>query len=125
MFKNYKEMRIEEMSKQESSSKSQLDIIETKIKARRKMLGVAAVVGLSPIWSKPVVNSVLLPAHAQTSMCMTDATVGWPLAGNASGALTCQAACEVEAADQSAQLCEVREIPTATGTDCACDLDLP
>ena len=92
---------------------------------RRKVLGLAAVATLSPLWVKPVVKSVVLPAHAQTSMCMTDTTVGGPLAGNASGATSCQAACEFEAQDANAQLCEVRETQTASGTDCACDLDLP
>jgi len=95
--------------------------------SKRKVLGVAGATLLSPIWSQPVIKAVVLPAHAQTSvaMCMTDMTVGGPLAGNASGAATCQAACEAEAASFNAQLCEVRETPTVTGTDCACDLDLP
>jgi len=88
--------------------------------SKRKALGLASVTLLSPVWSQPVIKAVVLPAHAQTSMCITDMTVGGPLAGNASGATTCQAACEAEAA-----LCEVRETPTVTGTDCACDLDLP
>lgn len=92
---------------------------------RRKIIGLASLAALSPLWIKPVVNSVVLPAHAQTSMCMTDMTVGGPLAGNASGATSCQAACEFEAQAANAQLCEVRETQTATGTDCACDLDLP
>lgn len=91
---------------------------------RRKLLkGLATV----PVWSTPFIGSVLLPAHAQTSvaMCTTDTTVGGPLAGNSSGASTCQAACEAEAASQNAQLCEVRETTTSSGTDCSCDLDLP
>jgi len=93
--------------------------------SKRKALGLASVTLLSPVWSQPVIKAVVLPAHAQTSMCVTDMTVGGPLVGNASGATTCQAACEAEAASMNAQLCEVRETPTVTGTDCACDLDLP
>lgn len=92
---------------------------------RRRLLAFTSVAALSPVWIKPVINSVVLPVHAQTSMCMTDTTVGGPLAGNASGSTTCQAACEFEAQSVSAQLCEVRETDTATSTDCACDLDLP
>ena len=69
-------------------------------------------VALSPFWVKPVINSVVLPVHAQMSMCMTDTTVGGPLAGNASGATTCQAACEFEAQAVNAQLCQVEEINT-------------
>jgi hypothetical protein len=92
--------------------------------SRRSILkGVA----LTSAWSVPVISSIVLPAHAQTSaeICETDATVGGPLAGNPSGASTCQAACEFEAASENAQLCEVRETSTGSGTDCACDLDLP
>lgn len=84
-------------------------------------------VGVASVWSTPIVSSIVLPAHAQTSaaICITDRTVGGPLAGNASGATTCQAACEFEAASEGAELCDVREISTGSGTDCSCDLDLP
>lgn len=104
------------------------DLEETPSQAnnsRRKLTVAAATLALAPLWSKPVVNAVILPAHAQTSLCTTDVTVGGPLAGNPSGATTCQAACEAEATANNAQLCAVRETPTATGTDCSCDLDLP
>lgn len=78
------------------------------------------------VWSKPSINAIILPAHAQTStMCMADTTIGEPLAGNPSGATSCQAACDAEANDRNAQLCEVRKTPTSSGTDCSCDLDLP
>ena len=78
-------------------------------------------------WSKPIIDSVILPAHAQTSvLCVTDVTVGGPLIGHPSGAATCQAACEAEAAAQSAQLCSVTETVDSLGaTQCGCDLDLP
>ncbi|WP_189398575.1 hypothetical protein [Arenicella chitinivorans] len=84
-------------------------------------------VGLGSVWSTPIVSSILLPAHAQTSaaICATDSTVGGPLSGNPSDAATCQAACEFEAASEGAQLCDVREVSTGSGTDCSCDLDLP
>lgn len=95
---------------------------------KRKLLGLTAVTLTAPIWSKPVINAVILPAHAQTSaaMCMADTTVGGPLAGNASGATTCAAACEFEAdaIGANAEVCEVREITnTSGGVDCACDID--
>jgi len=91
--------------------------------SKRRLLGLGSAVILSPIWSKPLINSVILPAHAQTSMCVVDMTVGGPLAGNASGAANCQAACEAEADDLNAQLCEVSETTTANGIDCACEID--
>lgn len=93
-------------------------------KSKRSLLGLAAVTISVPIWLKPTINAVILPAHAQTSMCETEITVGGPLSGHPSGALTCQAACEAEAMDRNAQLCAVRETDTVNGTDCACDLDL-
>ena len=106
---------------------------ETKLQRtdRRKILaaigvGSAASLMLPTQWSKPIIRSVMLPAHAQTSICVTDITVGGPLVGHSSGATTCQAACEAEAAAQSAQLCSVTETVDAGGaTQCGCDLDLP
>ena len=98
---------------------------------RRKILAVMGVGTVAPLmlptqWSKPIIRSVILPAHAQTSICVTDITVGGPLVGHSSGATTCQAACEAEAAAQSAQLCSVTETVDAGGaTQCGCDLDLP
>jgi hypothetical protein len=99
---------------------------------RRKLItaiGIGSIASLvAPSkWSKPIVDAVILPAHAQTSMmCVTDTTVGGPLIGNASGATTCQAACEAEATAQSAQLCAVTETLDSGGaTICGCDLDLP
>lgn len=100
--------------------------------SRRKLLaafgvGTVATLTLPSKWKKPLVNAVVLPAHAQTSnMCMTDATIGGPLAGNPSGSASCQIACEVEAEAQNAQLCNVTESVDAMGaTQCSCDLDLP
>jgi len=97
---------------------------------RRKLLTTigltAAATAAAPRqWSKPIINAVVLPAHAQTS-CMTDSSIGGPLLGNPSGAATCQAACEAEAAAQGAQLCAVTEtIDAANATQCGCDVDLP
>lgn len=94
--------------------------------SKRKLLGLGAslstTAALSPLWAKPVVNAVILPAHAQTS-CITDMTVGGPLSGNPSGATSCQAACEDEATSLGAQLCNVIETPTMSGTDCSCEID--
>lgn len=98
---------------------------------RRKLLTVIGVASMAPMvaptkWTKPLVDSVILPAHAQTSLCVTDTTIGGPLIGNPSGAATCQAACEAEAAAQSAQLCLVTETVDSGGaTQCGCDIDLP
>lgn len=99
---------------------------------RRKLItaiGIGSIASLvAPSkWSKPIVDAVILPAHTQTSMmCVTDTTVGGPLIGNASGATSCQAACEAEATAQSAQLCAVTETLDSGGaTICGCDLDLP
>ncbi len=100
---------------------------------RRRLLtvlagGSAAYVAIPSKWSAPIVNTIVLPAHAQTSaaMCMTDTTIGGPLLGNAAGATTCQAACEAEATSQSAQLCGVIETVDSMGaTQCDCELDLP
>jgi len=91
--------------------------------SKRRLLSLGTGLTLAPIWSTPLLTAVVLPAHAQTSVCETDMTVGGPLSGNASGAMTCQAACEAEALDLNAQLCEVREITTSTGIECACDID--
>ena len=111
------------MSNKHSVSDLQTDDTIDKIKARRAVLGKAVVVGMSPIWVKPVVNSVILPTHAQTSMCVADMAFGGPLSGNPRGATTCQAACDAEATARNAQLCTVIETPTATGTDCTCEID--
>jgi hypothetical protein len=99
---------------------------------RRRLLtcitvGGAAGIAMPAAWVSPIINSVVLPAHAQTSAaCVTDAQAGGPLLGNASGATSCQAACEAEAATQGAQLCSVTEtIDSASAVQCGCDLDLP
>ncbi len=99
--------------------------------SRRKVLSGLVLGGAaltSGHWSKPVINAVVLPAHAQTStaMCVTDQTVGGPLVGHPSGAATCQAACEFEATNANAQLCNTIESVDAGGaTQCDCELDLP
>ena len=84
-------------------------------------LGIAAVPGS---WTKPVINSVVLPAHAQTSMCMADTTVGGPLLGHPSGAMTCEAACEAEATTLGGSLCSFTETVDGSGaTQCSCEVD--
>ena len=97
---------------------------------RRVLLTAIGVTGATAAavpnhWLTPLIQSVVLPAHAQTS-CVTDSVVGGPLIGNPSGATTCQAACEAEAAAQNANLCAVEETQDAQGaTQCGCSLDLP
>jgi len=106
--------------------------LEAKLSRRKAMTVMAAVGGTTVFlphqWSKPILDAVVLPAHAQTSMamCVTDTTVGGPLIGHPSGAATCQAACEAEAVSQNAELCAVDESVDASGaTQCECELDLP
>ncbi len=99
-----------------------------KVITRSLVVGGAAAYFVPKQWSKPMLDSVILPAHAQTSatMCVTDTTVGGPLLGNPSGATSCQAACQAEADTQSAQLCLVTESVDSSGaTQCDCELDLP
>ncbi len=95
---------------------------------RRKLLtclglGGALSIALPSKWSTPIINTVVLPTHAQTT-CTPDAVAGGPLLGT--GASSCQIACEEEAVDQGAQLCSVSEtVDTAGATQCSCDLELP
>ena len=83
-------------------------------------------VGVVPAqWSRPLVDSVLLPAHAQTTTCVTNSRVSGPLLGHPSKAENCQDACEAQAMDQGAQLCEVTEtMDDAGAVQCACDLQM-
>ena len=99
---------------------------------RRKLLlafGTTGIVaaGMAPKkWSTPVINSVVLPAHAQTSICVTDTTRAGPLIGHPSGAMNCADACDSEATSLSGQLCNVEETVDGMGaTQCSCDIDLP
>ncbi len=97
---------------------------------RRKLLTCLGIGGLVAAtvptqWSRPLVDSVLLPAHAVTS-CVGNTQVGGPLIGNRYGALTCQAACEAEATVANAELCEVTEsMDAADAVQCLCDLKTP
>ena len=52
---------------------------------RRLLTGVAGASALA-VWHKPIVNSVILPAHAQTSVCPT-VTVGNVIFGPFSGVM--------------------------------------
>lgn len=95
---------------------------------RRKLLtflGASGVVLAAPVtqWAKPVVNSVMLPAHAQTS-CMVDATFTGNLAGHPSGAANCADACAAEAVTQNATLCSSSSTGAPGSEVCSCDFDL-
>lgn len=105
---------------------------ESNLLERRRLLAFMLVGGavgyaMPTTWISPIISSVVLPAHAQTSTeCVTDLQVGGPLVGNASGATTCQAACEAEAETQGAELCLVTEtLDENNAVICGCDLDLP
>ena len=101
------------------------------LRQRRRLISLSLLGGAvasQEVWVRPVVSAIVLPSHAQTSpaMCVVDATVGGPLAGHPSGASTCQAACEAEAADQGAELCDVVEsVDASNAIQCECSLDLP
>lgn len=110
-----------------------LKVSDAKLVSRRKLvtlLGVSGIVvgGMPERWSRPIINSVLLPAHAQTTgvaSCNPDIQIGGPLAGNASGASNCAEACEAEAVTQNGELCGVTESTDATGNViCGCDIDV-
>ena len=105
----------------------QNDFLERRRLLALMTVGGAASYSLPTAWVSPIINSVVLPAHAQTSAtCVTDTQVGGPLIGNASGATTCQAACENEAEARGAQLCLVTEtVDDNNAVQCECDLDLP
>ena len=120
-------MNIEDKKARGYESAADTQLVRRRVLSRILFSSSVAVV-LPAQWVKPVVETVLLPAHAQTSlaMCMADTTVGGPLLGNPSGATSCQAACEVEASSQNAQLCNVTESLDASGAvQCDCELDLP
>ena len=97
--------------------------------SRRNLLvvGGAVSVGVAATpaaWKTPIINQVMIPAHAQTSMCVADTSVGGPLAGHPSGALTCEAACEAEATALNGQLCSFSETIDGSGaTQCGCEID--
>lgn len=57
---------------------------------RRLFAKLGVSVALSPIWSKPLLNSVVLPAHAQTSWCSASELIGsWEIVSTgASGTTT-------------------------------------
>jgi len=88
---------------------------------RRKILYLAGVSGGvisagAGTWAKPVINAVVLPAHAQTT-CLVDTIVGGPLAGNPHNASSCRTACQAEAIVQDAKLCGFEEIPADNGPE--------
>ena len=125
-------MNFNEFSKYSNNpSKPKLDASKQPNKATRRKLLISIGAGgafantLPAHWTRPIVDSVLLPAHAQTS-CNTETQVGGPLIGNASGATNCQDACIAEADDLGVQLCGVSESTDSNdATICACDIDLP
>ncbi|MGH1540562.1 MAG: hypothetical protein ACRBHB_09080 [Arenicella sp.] len=61
-------------------------------KSRRKLLNTSLVTGgvyvtSTSEWSRPIINSVLLPAHAQTS-CSSNASLSGPISGTARALLS-------------------------------------
>ncbi len=89
---------------------------------RRKVIGLS-LLALPVAWKTPIVKSVVLPAHAQTSICVADTQAGGPLSGNPYGATNCQDACAGEAANIGGELCSVSESGSTTNPDCLCQID--
>ena len=59
---------------------------------RRKLIAVSSIIGSSALigqtkWSKPIIESVLLPAHAQTS-CADNQSLSGPIGGSARALLS-------------------------------------
>ncbi len=86
---------------------------------------LAAPVVLPTSWSKPVVNAVLLPAHAQMSaaVCNANLTTQGPIEGNPFGATNCTDACNSSAMEIDAKLCTVESRIIAGKEECFCNMD--
>lgn len=83
-----KEKKQPSLPKAETSKSTRA--IDERRRALKKMTiagGAAAVVGASGKWAKPVVDSVILPAHAQTSVTqqLGDISAAWFLGDDAPG----------------------------------------
>ena len=93
---------------------------------RRKLLGIASVGAVPLAWHTPVVKTVILPAHAETTEpvenCSSPQQVGGPLEGNPFGAESCQEACEAYVEENDLELCAVNEEVIDGSTECTCDV---
>ena len=90
------------------------------------LLGTLAAPAVLPSrWSKPLVNAVLLPAHAQTSaaVCNANLTTQGPIEANPFGATNCNDACESSAMEVDAKLCTVESRIIADKEECFCHMD--
>ena len=94
--------------------------------SRRKLLGIASVGAIPVAWHAPVVKTVILPAHAETTEVVDDCSnsrqVGGQLEGNPYGAENCQDACQAHADANQLELCEVSEEIVEGRTQCLCDV---
>ena len=97
--------------------------------SRRRLAGMASLGVLPLAWNQPVVNIVLLPAHATTTTeitaCEPNYVAGGSLVGNPYGASNCTEACEALAGDVGGELCAVEETTTSRGVQCSCQISLP
>ena len=95
--------------------------------SRRKLLGITAVGAIPLAWHTPVVKSVILPAHAETTetveSCSAPRQVGGQLEGNPYGMESCQEACQAYADENQLELCDVSETISQGKTECTCDVD--
>lgn len=92
---------------------------------RRKIIKITGF-GSVAVWQFPVMKSIVLPAHAQTSsiLCESNFTSGGPLIGNPYGAESCTDACQSAAEEVNGQLCAAEEMTEGTDSICHCDIEI-
>jgi hypothetical protein len=99
---------------------------QRRVLLQRVLMGTLVVPIVLPTkWSKPIVNAVLLPAHAQmsTAMCNANLTRQGPIEGNPYGATNCTDACNGSAMQEDAKLCSVESRIIAGKEECFCHMD--
>lgn len=96
--------------------------------SRRRLATMTSLSALPLAWHQPIVNIILLPAHATTTAieaCEANEETGGPLIGNPYGASSCTEACEALSTDIGGELCAVEETTTSSGVQCICRVSLP
>ncbi|MCP3955124.1 MAG: hypothetical protein GY697_23325 [Desulfobacterales bacterium] len=94
-------------------------------RSRRKLFKIAGL-GSLVLWHSPVIKSIVLPAHAQTSpvICESNHINGGPLTGNPYGAENCADACQGAAEEVGGQLCATEEITEGADVICHCAIEI-